>query len=208
MLITILIILAYLLGSIPSAVWIGKRFYGIDVREHGSKNAGATNTLRVLGRRAALPVFIIDSMKGFVAVKLSGLTDIIPDSNEMFFLKIVLTIVVVAGHIFPIFARFKGGKGVATMAGAILAVATMPLLLALATFTIVLLISKYVSLSSMIGGISLPFYCAFVFNESLSMVIFSILIAITLIITHKKNIKRLIRGQESKIYIFKKQNKK
>ena len=109
----LLVIVAYLLGSIPSAVWIGKRFYGIDVREHGSHNAGATNTLRTLGRRAALPVFAIDILKGFTAVMLSHLSGYAPGSDAMFNFKIMLVAAAVVGHIFPIFAGFKGGKGVA-----------------------------------------------------------------------------------------------
>ena len=114
-----LIVIAYLLGSIPSAVWIGRRFYGIDVREHGSHNAGATNTLRVLGLRAALPVFGIDMLKGFVAVMLSHLTAYENGSDAMFDLKIALVAAAVIGHILPLFAGFRGGKGVATLAGAV-----------------------------------------------------------------------------------------
>ena len=116
-----LIIIAYLLGSIPSAVWIGQRYYGIDIREHGSKNAGTTNMLRVLGRRAALPVFAIDFIKGFVAVTIISLLKY--DSNitaaMLINLKIAATAAVVLGHIFPLFANFKGGKGVATLVGAV-----------------------------------------------------------------------------------------
>ena len=115
-----LVIVAYLLGSIPSAVWIGKKYYGIDIREHGSKNAGTTNMLRVLGKRAAIPVFIIDFFKGFVAVTLMFLMRFDPEINQAWEinLRIIATIAVVLGHIFPIFADFKGGKGVATLLGA------------------------------------------------------------------------------------------
>ena len=205
MMITVLLLLgAYLLGSIPSAVWIGKRFYGVDVREHGSRNAGATNTLRVLGRRAALPVFAIDFLKGFAAVKLSWLSVYPADSGEMFTLRIALIVAVVLGHIFPIFARFKGGKGVATLAGAVLSMATFPLLLSMVTFVVVLLLSKYVSLSSITAGISFPLYLAFVFHESPQMVWFGVLVAAVLLVTHRKNIRRLLNGTESKIYLFRK----
>ena len=119
-----LFIIAYLLGSIPSAVWIGKKYYGIDIREHGSKNAGTTNMLRVLGKRAALPVFIIDYFKGFCAVILTSLMryDDAISSSDLINLRIIATAFVVLGHIFPIFAGFRGGKGVATLLGAATAI--------------------------------------------------------------------------------------
>lgn len=202
----LLVIVAYLLGSIPSSVWIGRRFYGVDVREHGSKNAGATNTLRVLGRRAALPVFVIDFLKGFVAVMLSHCADYWGGSDYMFNLKIILVAAAVLGHIFPIFAGFKGGKGVATLAGAVLAVYPPAVLLCMVIFISVLAISHYVSLSSMTAGVAFPIFIVFVFGErSASLIIFSIVIAVLLIFTHRKNIKRLLSGEESKIYLRKPQ---
>ncbi|MFI3261291.1 MAG: glycerol-3-phosphate 1-O-acyltransferase PlsY [Rikenellaceae bacterium] len=204
-----LIIIAYLLGSISSAVWIGKRFYGVDVREHGSKNAGATNVMRVLGRKAAAPVFIIDFMKGFVAVKLALLAvGLDNDPSQEFYMEMALAVAAVLGHIFPIFAKFKGGKGVATIAGAALSMTTIPILLSLATFIIVLLITKYVSLGSMAGGIGYPLFLLFVEKESIEQIIFGVVIAIALIITHRKNIKRLIKGEESKTYLIRKWKKK
>ncbi len=116
---TTMIVLAYLLGSIPSAVWIGKKYYGIDIREHGSKNAGTTNMLRVLGRRAAAPVFALDFLKGFVAVTVIELLqyDELIGPNDIINLKIAAVVAAVLGHIFPIFAGFRGGKGVATLVG-------------------------------------------------------------------------------------------
>lgn len=204
---TLLVIAAYLLGSIPSAVWIGKRFYGIDVRQHGSKNAGATNTLRVLGKKAALPVFAMDISKGFCAVMLFHLS---PDnhSEHIFFFKIILTAAVVLGHILPVFASFKGGKGVATLAGSILAIDHPSVLLGLATFVVVLSITHYVSVSSMTAGLLLPVYTVFVFgNTYIPLVVFECCVAILLIYTHRKNIGRLINGTESKIYIWKKKDK-
>ncbi len=200
----LLVLCGYLLGSIPSAVWIGKKFYGVDVRQYGSKNAGATNTLRVLGRRAALPVFIMDFFKGFASVKLSLLASYPADSHELFFLKIALIVAAVAGHIFPLFAGFKGGKGVATVAGAIFAMSTLPVLLSIATFFVVLMISHYVSLSSMTAALAFPLYLIFVFHESRSLVIFGFVVTIALFITHRKNIRRLINGTESRTYLFKK----
>ena len=177
----LLIIVAYLLGSIPSAVWIGKHFYGIDVREHGSHNAGATNTLRVLGKKAALAVFAIDILKGFVAVMPA-----------------------VIGHIFPVFAGFRGGKGVATLAGAVAGVYPPAVGLCLLVFIIVLMLTHYVSLSSMTAGIAFPIFIIFLFGErSTSLVIFSCVIAVLLLITHRKNIGRLIHHTESKTYLGK-----
>lgn len=205
MLINILLVIgAYILGSIPSSVWIGKKFYGIDVREHGSKNAGATNTLRVLGRRAAAPVFLLDFMKGFCAVKLFHLSTIEPDTNLMFVFKMLLVAAVVAGHIFPIFARFRGGKGVATIAGAILAIYTYPLLCSLGVFALVFLSTNYVSLGSIVSAIMFPIFLIFVFNEkSAASIVFGCIATTLLVVTHIKNIKRLYNGTESKVYPFK-----
>lgn len=203
----LLFVAAYLLGSIPSAVWIGKRFYRIDVREHGSHNAGATNTLRVLGRRAAFAVFAIDFAKGFLAVTLSYLSDYPHGSEALINLKIVLVAGAVLGHIFPIFANFRGGKGVATLAGAVLGVYPPGVLVCLAIFLLVFLIWRYVSLASITAGIFFPFVVAFVFGErSLSLIIFSCVITTLLLATHQKNIKRLLNGTESKINLFRRKD--
>ena len=205
----LLVVVAYLLGSIPSAVWIGKKYYGIDVREHGSKNAGATNTLRVLGKRAALPVFALDVLKGFVAVTLAHLAGYPHGSDQMFNLKIALVAAAVLGHIFPVFAGFRGGKGVATLAGAVLGVYPPAVLLCLATFLVVLMISHYVSLSSMTAGVMFPIFIVLVFRETyLPLILFGCVIAVLLIFTHRKNIRRLIAGTESKIYLWKPRNRK
>lgn len=157
---TLLIILltaaAYLLGSVSNAVWIGKTFYGTDVREHGSHNAGATNTMRILGRRAGIAVFVLDFLKGFIAVSLAALLPYAAGSPALFNMKFVLTAAVVLGHIFPLFAGFRGGKGVATLAGAVLAVYPPAVLLCLATFAVVFMLCRYVSLASMTAGILLP----------------------------------------------------
>lgn len=199
-----LIVVAYLLGSIPSAVWIGRRFYGVDVRQHGSKNAGATNTLRVLGLRAALPVFAIDMLKGLVAVMLSHLADYPSGSDAMFNLKVALVAAAVIGHILPVFAGFKGGKGVATLAGAVLGVYPLAVLLCLIVFAVVFASTRYVSLGSMSAGVAFPVFVIGVFGErSLSLVVFSIVIALLLLFTHRKNIRRLLSHTESKTYLFK-----
>lgn len=196
----LLVIVAYLLGSIPSAVWIGKKYYGIDVREHGSKNAGATNTLRVLGKKAALPVFLLDFFKGFAAVELSYLSTYYSegDDNALFYYKLALSVAVVVGHMLPVFAGFRGGKGVATTAGVMLALQPVALLLSFTTFIIIFALTKYVSLGSMIGGVLFPVYIAFIFHGDTKQIVFGIIVAVLLLFTHRKNIKRLINGTESK----------
>ncbi|MDR2936439.1 MAG: glycerol-3-phosphate 1-O-acyltransferase PlsY [Rikenellaceae bacterium] len=200
----LLVIIAYLLGSIPSAVWIGKRYYGIDIREYGSKNAGATNTLRVLGKRAALPVFAIDFAKGFVAVSLAHFSSFYQGSDPMFTFKIGLIAAAVLGHIFPVFANFRGGKGVATLAGAVLAVHPAAVILCLITFLVVLVFTKYVSLASITAGIMFPIYIVFVFQErSPALIVFSCIVTLLLLFTHRKNVKRLLTGTESKTYLIK-----
>ena len=210
--VVVLAIAAYLLGSIPSAVWIGKHFYGVDIREHGSKNAGTTNMLRVLGRRAAFPVFAIDFLKGFVAVTLSNLVEYLPEvsQNDIYNLKILLVVAVVLGHIFPLFAGFKGGKGVATLAGAVMGVHPPAVLLCLAVWVFILMWTHYVSLSSIIAGLTFPVFIAISpqTNKSITLIVFSCVVAILLLITHRKNIKRLREGTESKIYIWRKPPRK
>ena len=199
-----LIAVAYLLGSIPSAVWIGRRFYGVDVRQHGSKNAGATNTLRVLGLRAALPVFAIDMLKGLAAVMLSHLAGYPAGSDAMFNLKVALVAAAVIGHILPVFAGFKGGKGVATLAGAVLGVYPLAVLLCLVVFAVVFGLTRYVSLGSMSAGVAFPVFVIGVLGErSLALIVFSVVIALLLLFTHRKNIRRLLSHTESKTYLFK-----
>jgi acyl phosphate:glycerol-3-phosphate acyltransferase len=204
-----LLIGAYLLGSIPTAVWIGKFFYKIDIREYGSGNAGATNTFRVLGKKAGIPVLIIDVLKGFAAVNLAYVSNYIPHSYQFINLQLVLGISSLIGHIFPIFASFRGGKGIATLLGIVLAVHLPAALIAIVIFIVVLLISGYVSLGSMTAAILFPFIVIGIFKETVpSLIIFSILIAIMVLITHQKNIERLLRREESKAKIIKKKVKK
>lgn len=203
--IAIALVVAYLFGSIPSAVWIGKRFWGIDVREHGSHNAGSTNVLRVLGRKAALPVFLLDILKGFLAVSVMGLLPLVAevDENSLMTLKIVAVFVAVLGHIFPIFAGFKGGKGVATLVGSIAALSPIVVLLCFTLWFITLAISHYVSLSSMVAGVLFPVIVLLLpsTREETPLIVFSAVTAVLLIITHRKNIGRLLSGTESKIYL-------
>ena len=204
-----IMIAAYLLGSIPSAVWIGKKYYGIDIREHGSKNAGTTNMLRVLGKRAALPVFIIDYFKGFCAVILTSLMRYDEAITESWIinLRIIATVFVVLGHIFPIFAGFKGGKGVATLLGAGTGIYAPILLLSFGVWCIIFAIWHYVSLASMIAGCSYPLF-VIIFSTmtyddkapfgSIPFIVFSWVVAVLLIWTHRKNITRLKEGTDRK----------
>jgi len=200
----ILIIIAYLLGSIPTSVWIGKYFYGIDIREHGSGNAGATNTFRVLGKKPGIIVLIVDILKGSAAVSLAyWFEDVLP-ANEFIDIEIGLAIACVFGHIFPVFAGFRGGKGVATLLGATIIITPISCALALVVFLIVLFSTRYVSLSSMSAGVSYPFILHFILhNQHPSLTIYSIVIALLLIITHRKNIRRLLTHTESKIVLAK-----
>jgi glycerol-3-phosphate acyltransferase PlsY len=197
------IFIAYILGSIPTSIWVGKIFYNVDVREHGSGNAGATNTFRVLGARAGFPVFIIDMLKGFGAVKLLYLTDFyIPETGSFVNFQLVLGLTAMIGHIFPLFASFRGGKGVATLTGVVLALHPLATLFTFAVFFITLLISKFVSLSSMVAAFTFPFILIFAFSDTTpSLIIFSMIIAVLMLFTHQKNIERLIKGEESKFKV-------
>lgn len=203
-----MVIGAYLLGSIPSAVWIGKTFYGIDVRNHGSGNAGATNTIRVLGIKPGLVVFVMDMFKGFLAVNLPHLSSyLVPRTTDFVNLQLLLGITVVIGHIFPLFAQFRGGKGVATIFGLVMAIHPYPTLVCFGIFVVTLLLTKYVSLSSMIAGFAFPILVMFVFRTSItSLIIFSMCISILLLLTHQKNIERLIRREENKASFLKRKS--
>ena len=191
---------AYLLGSIPSSVWIGKIFYGIDVREHGSGNAGTTNTIRILGYKAGIPVFIIDALKGWLAVFLTKIIfGYFPSMEMPEYMPIVSAVAVVLGHIFPVFAGFRGGKGVATLLGVGFGLIPIPALIALAIFMVVLFSFGYVSLASIIATITLPVVTYFfVMPDNILLLILTIAVAIFVPITHRQNIKRLMNGTENK----------
>lgn len=199
----VFILLAYLLGSIPTSVWVGKIFFKIDVREFGSGNAGATNTIRVLGKKAGIPVLIIDILKGVAAVMLSYESDFATNSTPFINYQIALGIAAVLGHIFPLMAGFRGGKGVATLLGVCLAIVPQIAGLAIIVFLLVLLTTQYVSLSSMSAGLSFPIIVLTLFpDKPVSIIAFSIVVAILLIITHKKNIQKLLKHQENKFPLF------
>ncbi len=196
------IIGAYLLGSIPSSVWIGKIFYGVDVRTKGSGNAGTTNTLRVLGAKAALPVFLIDMLKGYVAVYLANYSGLAESDGGYLYLKMGLCLMAAVGHMYPIFAGFRGGKGVATLVGAMFAFTVGGISLALATFVVIVSFSHYVSVGSMVGGLLLPFYAALCGDSDPRLMVFLGIIALLLFYTHRTNIGRLLAGTENKTYLF------
>jgi len=202
------LILAYLFGSIPTAVWIGLAFFNIDVREYGSGNAGATNTFRVLGKKAGVPVMFLDILKGwtatnlayFIGVSTTGAYNSIAYTNY----ALALGIAAVMGHLFPVFAGFRGGKGIATLFGMVLAIHLQAALLCVIVFIVVLLITRYVSLSSIIAGFSYTIGVAFVFPSNKSVVLYGMCMFMLILITHQKNIERLLKGKESKVNLFKK----
>lgn len=205
----LLIILAYCVGSIPTSVWVSKRFFDIDIRDYGSGNAGATNTYRVLGSKWGTFVMIIDMLKGVVA---SSLYVFLPrymgPEHEMIRtnLMIGLGLAAVLGHIFPIWANFKGGKGVATLFGMIVALQPLVAVCCSGIFLIVLFLTRFVSLSSILSSIAFAVLILFIFKYDYNVTpyrIFSIVVALMVILTHQKNINRLLKGTESKVPIFK-----
>jgi acyl phosphate:glycerol-3-phosphate acyltransferase len=205
----VLVIFAYLFGSISSAVLVSKQFYGMDIREHGSGNAGATNTFRVLGKNAGIIVMIADMLKGFLAVKLSLFSHYTWTSEPFVNLQVVLGIAAVLGHIFPIFAGFRGGKGIATLFGMILGIQPLVAVSLVGVFMLMLLATRYVSLSSISASIAFPLLILFIFREpELSYKVFAIGTAALVVLTHHKNIGRLLTGSESKVPIFKKRDKR
>jgi glycerol-3-phosphate acyltransferase PlsY len=196
------LILSYLLGSVATAVWTGKLFHGIDVREHGSGNAGATNVIRILGWKTGIPVLLIDVLKGWVAAMLPVFFTLGGEGTALLTnYQILAGVAVVIGHIFPIFAGFHGGKGVATIFGVLLAIHPLLTISCMGVFLCVMLITGYVSLASMSAGVAFPIFLLLFFNTpSLFFKIFSILVAIALIYTHRKNILRLLKGEETKLF--------
>ena len=201
----ILIIFAYLLGSIPTALIISKKYFGIDIRDYGSGNMGATNTFRVLGSKYGTLVMVFDILKGIAAVALYNfLPHYLNNELDRTNFMIGLGLAAVLGHIFPIFANFKGGKGVATLFGMILAVQPVVAISCVGVFLIVLYLTRYVSLSSILGALMLPISVLWIWNEHEIMYrIFALLVAFMVVITHQKNIGRILRGVESRIPILK-----
>lgn len=206
----LLILIAYLIGSIPTALLISQKFFGVDIRDYGSGNMGATNTFRVLGSKYGTVVMILDILKGMVAVGLFNflpyyLTNEVQRTNLM----VGLGLAAVMGHIFPIFAQFKGGKGVATLFGMILAVQPVIAGSCVIVFLAVLFLTRYVSLSSILAGIALPICVLWIWNDDVLIYrIFAVLVACLIILTHQKNIIKILNGNESRIPILKYRDRK
>ena len=200
-----LIVIAYLIGSIPTALIISRRFFGVDIRDYGSGNMGATNTFRVLGSRYGTIVMILDMMKGMAAVMLYNfLPYYFHNEIERTNFMIGLGLSAVVGHIFPVFAGFRGGKGVATLFGMILAVQPIVAVSCVGVFILVLFLTRYVSLSSILAALCLPICVLWIWNEHEVMYrVFAILVAALVVFTHQKNIGRILRGVESRIPILK-----
>ena len=200
-----LIVLAYFIGSIPTALIISKKFFGVDIRDYGSGNMGATNTFRVLGSKYGTIVMIFDILKGMFAVALYNFLPYYHTNEwDRTNLMVGLGLAAVMGHIFPVFAQFKGGKGVATLFGMLLAVQPVIAISCVGVFLLVLFLTRYVSLSSILAGIFLPICVLWIWNDDVLIYrIFAVLVACLIILTHQKNIIKIVRGNESRVPIFK-----
>ncbi|MBD2701080.1 glycerol-3-phosphate 1-O-acyltransferase PlsY [Spirosoma sp. BT702] len=200
-------VVAYLLGSIPTAVWYGQGFFGLDIRQFGSGNAGATNTFRVLGKRAGTIVMLVDVLKGYTAASLSTLLwygDVITE-KEMLTFKIVFGLVAVIGHLYPVFANFKGGKGVATLLGMMLATHPEMAAVCIGIFLLVVIASQYVSLGSILAALAFPVLLLlqiFGQKENPLLIVLGFVIFLLVVVTHQKNISRLLRGEENRTVLI------
>jgi glycerol-3-phosphate acyltransferase PlsY len=201
----LLVILAYMIGSVPTAVWISRSQFNIDIRDYGSGNAGATNTFRVLGAKWGTAVMMIDMLKGLLAVKLALLLPYyVQNDFARTNFQIGLGLAAVLGHIFPVWAEFRGGKGVATLFGLVLGISPWTAMGCVGVFLLVLFLTRFVSLSSILASLAFPVFIIIIFNvDNEAYRIFAIAVALLVILTHQKNITRLLRGSESKAPIFK-----
>lgn len=206
----LLIVASYLIGSIPTAVWVSKYFFDIDIRDYGSGNAGATNTYRVLGPKWGTAVMIVDVLKGLVGTSLFVLLpEYFNDEWARTNFMIGLGLAAVVGHIFPLWAGFRGGKGVATLFGMILAIQPLVAVCCVGVFLLVLYLTRFVSLSSILSGIAFAVFILFIFNEGETLYrIFSVAVALIVILTHQKNINRILNGTESKVSMLKHRDKR
>lgn len=206
----LLVLCAYCLGSIPTSVWVSRGFFGIDIRDYGSGNAGATNTFRILGPRWGSFVMICDVLKGFLAVKLAFLiSGYDPDAIAFLNLQLMLGVAAVMGHIFPVWADFKGGKGVATLFGLVIGISPWTALACSGVFLLVLYLTRFVSLSSILASIAFPVFILVIFNVDNHVYrVFAVAVALMVILTHQKNIGRIFRGGENKVPIFKNRDRR
>ncbi len=213
----IVFLLSYLIGSIPCSLWYGKAFCQIDIRKHGSGNAGATNTFRILGWKAGIIVLILDFSKGLICTLfVSQLAYEIGSGPITFYqrwdthslLLILAGVGAVVGHMFPIYAGFKGGKGAATACGMLYGIEPISISITLFIFLTTMFTTRYVSLASIIGSFSYPFSqillrYGFGYHIDGSIIIFSSVLALGIIIKHKENIRRLLKGTENRVNSFK-----
>lgn len=201
----LLIVLAYLIGSIPTAVWVSRYFFGIDIRDYGSGNAGATNCYRVLGSKWGTFVMVVDMLKGVVATSLYLLIPFyMEDELERTNFMIGLGLAAVLGHIFPLWADFKGGKGVATLFGMVVAIQPLVAVCCIGVFLFVLYLTRFVSLSSILASVAFAVFILFIFNEKETLYrVFAVAVALMVVLTHQKNINRILNGTESKVPILK-----
>jgi glycerol-3-phosphate acyltransferase PlsY len=206
LLISVGVIVSYLIGSMPTALWVGKAFYGLDIREHGSGNSGATNTFRVLGKKAGSAVLLIDIIKGLTAASLVRyLAFVEPGTIKFVNLQLLFGLSSVLGHIFPIYSKFKGGKGIATLVGMVLGIHYLSALACIMLFVVILFSTRYVSLSSILAALAFPLIAVLVYkNEEPMFIAFGIAAAIMVVLTHQKNIVRLVSGNENKAKLLKK----
>jgi glycerol-3-phosphate acyltransferase PlsY len=205
-----LIITAYLIGSIPTALIISKHFFGVDIREYGSGNMGATNTFRVLGSKFGTIVMIGDMVKGILAVALYNLLPYyLTNELDRTNLMIGLGLAAVAGHIYPIWAQFRGGKGVATLFGMLLAIQPVVAASCVGVFLLVLFLTRYVSLSSILASVALPICVLWIYNEKeVFYRVFAVAVSALVVLTHQKNISRLLKGNENRVPILKYRDRK
>ncbi len=208
----LLILLAYLIGSVPTAIWISRWFFAIDIRDYGSGNSGATNTYRVLGSKWGTIVMIFDMLKGVAATSLYVLVPYYLTNGSEWDrtnFMVGLGLASVLGHIFPIWADFRGGKGVATLFGMVLAIQPLVALCCVGVFLLVLYLTRFVSLSSILASIAFAILILFIFNEREPLYrAFAISVSLLVILTHQKNITRLLKGNESKVPILKHRDKR
>lgn len=201
-----------MIGSIPTALIISRRFFDIDIRDYGSGNMGATNTFRVLGSKYGTIVMICDILKGMAAVALYNFLPYYLHQGsglDRTNLMIGLGLSAVLGHVFPVWANFKGGKGVATLFGMILAIQPVIAISCVGVFLLVLYLTRFVSLSSIFGGLMLPVSVLWIWNEhEILYRLFALFVAVLIIVTHQKNIGKLLRGVESRIPILKHRDKR
>lgn len=200
--------IAYAIGSLPTAVWYGQAFFGLDVRNYGSLNAGATNTFRVLGTKPGVIVLLIDAFKGWTATILSFILIHNTNIHEKYvpLYGMLFGALAVTGHIFPLFANFKGGKGVATSIGMVLGINPELALICFVIFLIVFMTTNYVSLGSITAAFAYPLLMLsprFLPDQHF-LVVFGFAMFSIVVLTHQKNIVRLLHGEENKIYLFKK----